>query len=110
MDAVCFILESGSTVFNPYSKEDELRLEKVQAMFAKRITETPDRLSRKRELGLDSLVLRRHKADMKPKLHLSCLYVTRCYHCIPLVTINVSLLQLCSITMYYKLCPVPIHS
>ena len=68
------ILESGSTVFSPYSKEDKRRLENVQAMFTKRVfmrckalkyTDTPNRILRKRELRLDSLALRRKKADMK---------------------------------------------
>lgn len=68
------ILESGSTVFNPYSKKDINMLENVQAMFTKRLfmrcklmkyNETPNRVVRKRELGLDSLALRRSKADMK---------------------------------------------
>ena len=68
------ILESGSVVFNPSRKTDKLRVERMQNAFTRRIfmrckllkySETPSSLARNTELKLDSLDLRRYRADMK---------------------------------------------
>ena len=68
------ILESGSVVFNPSKKKDQLRLERMQNVFTKRIfmrckclkySETPSSSTRNTELKLDSLEIRRYRADLK---------------------------------------------